>query len=377
MRAGREVPPADAGLPLGEARYDLAESTVQPLSARALLDIAAGTAALAGLGLGYGRAAGSPVLRQAVALACGVAAEEVVTVPGTMLGLATLASELCRPGDEALLLTPCYGPVQVALERAGARVRKCKLRFEEGYRPDAGRLSACLTRATRLVCIASPQNPSGVRVPAGTLRELLGAMAVRAPRALLVIDETYRAATYGDAPPLPSAAALDPRVVTAGSLSKAHGVPGLRIGWLTMPDPALRERVTAALRGMIISGSVLDEAIAAALLARQAEVLAPRRWQLAEALGVVEAWRAGEAGRLDWVRPEAGGLCCARLRPDRFGAAAVARFWAALPRYGLRLAPGTWFGEESRVFRLGFGHPPVADLPPALQLLSRAMDDAL
>ena len=108
VRVGREAPPVDAGVPLGEARYDLAESTVQPLSARALLDIAAGTAALAGLGLGYGRAAGSPVLRQAVALACGVAAEEVVTVPGTMLGLATLASELCRPGEEALLLTPNY-----------------------------------------------------------------------------------------------------------------------------------------------------------------------------------------------------------------------------------------------------------------------------
>ncbi len=181
--------------------------------------------------------------------------------------------------------------MQVALERAGARVRKCKLRFEEGYRPDAGRLSACLTRATKLVCIASPQNPSGVRVPAGTLRELLRAMKVRAPRGLLVIDETYRAATSGDAPSLSSAAALDPRVVTAGSLSKAHGVPGLRIGWLTMPDPALRERVTAALRGMIISGSVLDEVIAAALLARQTEVLAPRRWQLAEALSVVETWR--------------------------------------------------------------------------------------
>ena len=47
---------------------------------------------------------------------------------------------------------------------------------------------------------------------------------------------------------------------------------------------------------------------------------------------MAEAWRAGEAGRLDWVRPEAGGLCCVRLRPDRFDAAAVARFWAALPR---------------------------------------------
>lgn len=359
----------------GDVLYDLAESTVERLSVGALLDIAGDPAALAGLGLDYGSRAGNLALRQAVAAASGVTAEEVLTLPGTMLGLFLLASEVCRSGGEALLVTPCYGPAQAALERAGARVRKCKLRFQDGYRLDVGRLSARLTRATRLVCVASPQNPSGVHVPADALRKLLDAMAVRAPRALLVVDETYREATYGEAPP-PSAAAMDRRVVTLGSLSKAHGVPGLRIGWLTVPDPALRERVTAARQDVIISGSVLDEAIAAALMARQDRVLAPRRRRMAMALASVEAWRDAEAGRLDWVRPDAGGLCCIRLRPPPFCAAAVARFWAALPRHGLRLAPGTWFGEESRVFRLGFGNLPPAGLPPALRLLSRVLDEA-
>ena len=369
-------PPASLLSP-GGARYNLAESTVERLSFGALLDIVGGTAALAELGLGYGPRAGSPALRREVASACGVTAEEVLTFPGTMLGLFLLASELCRPGGgEVLLVTPCYGPAQAVLERAGARVRKSKLRFADGYRPCVGRLSACLTRATRLVCVASPQNPSGVRVPVSALRELLDTMAVRAPRSLLLVDETYRAATYGEAPP-PSAAAMDRRVVTVGSLSKAHGAPGLRIGWLTVPDPALRERIAAARQDMIISGSVLDEAIAAALLARRGEVLAPRRRRLAQALDLVEAWRAGEAERLGWVRPEAGGLCCIRLRPEVFDAAAVARFWAALPSRGLRLAPGVWFGEEDRVFRLGFGHLPPADLPPALRLLSEVMDEAL
>lgn len=376
---GRDEPggfPPNPVLTRGDARYDLAESTVQHLTFGALSDIAGGAAALADLGLGYGPRAGSPALRRAVARACGVEADEVLTFPGTMLGLFLLASELCRTGGEALLATPCYGPTRAAVERAGARVRESKLRFEDGYCLDVGRISMCLTRATRLVCVASPQNPSGVRVPASALRALLDTMAVRAPRALLLIDETYRDATYGETAS-PSAAAMDRRVVTVGSLSKAHGAPGLRIGWLTVPDPALRERVAAARHDMIISGSVLDEAIAAALLAQQDRVLAPRRRQLARALEVVEAWRAGEAGRIDWVRPEAGGLCCVRLRPRTFCAAAVERFWAALPRHGLRLAPGTWFGEESRVFRLGFGALPPADLPPALRLLSRSMDEAL
>ena len=146
VRDGPEPCPPASLLSPGGARYNLAESTVERLSFGALLDIVGGTAALAELGLGYGPRGGSPALRREVASACGVTAEEVLTLPGTMLGLFLLASELCRPGEEVLLVTPCYGPAQAVLERAGARVRRSKLRFADGYRLRVGRLSACLIR---------------------------------------------------------------------------------------------------------------------------------------------------------------------------------------------------------------------------------------
>ena len=63
-------------------------------------------------------------------------------------------------------------------------------------------------------------------------------MSERAPQALLIVDEIYRDATYGDAPTPDSLATYDPRVLTTGSLSKAYGAPGLRVGWLTVADPA-------------------------------------------------------------------------------------------------------------------------------------------
>jgi len=359
-----------------DPRYDLAESTVQDLSFGDLLDLLGGPEALRGLRLGYGPVAGTPALRQAVGRTCGVDAEQVLTTPGTMLGLCLLASELCRSGGEAVVATPCFGPMLRALERSGARVHAISLRFEAGYRLDAGRIAAALMPNTRLVAIANPQNPSGVRVPADTIREVLAAMTARAPGAVLLIDETYREATYGELPP-PSAASLDPRIVTAASLSKAHGAPGLRVGWLTVPDAGLRARLVVAKLNTVISGSVLDETLAAALLARQEAVLAPRRRLLAQALGIVAGWQAAEARRLDWVRPQAGALCCFRLSADLFGAAAVEWFWAALPRHGLRLAPGDWFGEARSVFRLGFGHLLPGDLGEALAALSRVLDESV
>lgn len=359
------------GLP-DTGRFNLAESTVQSLRLEDVLRLAGGR--LDGLVLDYGDPAGAPALRGVLGASCAVDAAAVVTFPGTMLGLFLLASDRCAGGGDALLVTPCFGPMRDALERAGASIRIARLRFEEGYRADIARIAAALRPETRLVCLADPQNPSGVRIPRAAIEALLAEMAERAPKALLFLDETYREATHGD-PPAPSAAPLDPRLVTAGSLSKAHGAPGLRIGWLTIPDPDLRLRLIDAKAALIICGSVLDEALAAILIGQAETILPARRAVLRQALGAVLEWHATEAARVEMVRPEAGALCCLRLGAA-ISDAGVARFWAALPRERLRLAPGPWFGESTRVFRLGFGHLPPADLADALPALSRALDQA-
>lgn len=350
-------------------RYNLAESTVRSLRLAELLALAGD--GLDDLALDYGDPAGTPALRMILGAHCHVPTEAVVTFPGTMLGLYLLASDVCAGGGDTVLVTPCFGPMRDALERAGAHIRITRLRFDEGYRADIDRIAASLRPETRLVCLADPQNPSGVRIPRAAIVALLNEMARRAPQAVLFLDETYREATHG-VPPAPSAASLDQRLVTAGSLSKAHGAPGLRIGWLTLPDQALRERIVDAKASLIISGSVLDEALAAILLRRAEDVLPIRQEALRVALASVMQWHAGETERVDIVEPEAGALCCLRLS----GRLSETRFWSALPAEKLCLAPGPWFGEGMRVFRLGFGHLPQGELAAALPALSRALDYA-
>ena len=126
----------------------------------------------------------------------------------------------------------------------------------------------------------------------------------------------------------------------------------------------------------VICGSVLDEALAAALLRNREAVLAPRRRLLAQGLGDLAAWCEAERHRIEWIRPDGGALCCLRLRADCFDDAAVARFWELLPAHELQLASGAWFGESERVFRLGFGYLPPARLGPALAALSAVLDAA-
>jgi len=355
--------------------FNLAESTSQDLTVGDVLDLA-GLETLRGLKLGYGRSAGSVELREEIAKACNVPAEQIITTQGTALGLFLLAFEVCRPGDEAALVTPCFPPSRDCLVGAGVAVREIRLTFENGYQLDADELAASLSPKTKLVSLASPQNPSGVRTSRAIVEKLLALLESRAPQAILFIDETYREATYGNEAAPESFAGLHPRIVTGASVSKALGAPGLRTGWLTVADADLRSRLVVAKMNTVICGSVLDEALAAALLRHRDNVLGPRRRLLAEGLAELAAWCEAERQRVEWIRPDGGALCCLRLRADKFDTAAVSRFWDLLPRHELQLASGAWFGESDRVFRLGFGYLPPGRLGSALSALSKVLDAA-
>lgn len=353
--------------------HNLGESTSQDLTFGGLLDLI-GADTLRDLRLGYGTAAGDAALRSRVGELTGMQADQVITTQGVALGLYLLAVEHCRPGDEVLIVTPMFPPTRDAMIGSGVTVNTARLDFDGNYRPDPDVIAAALTSKTTLVCLASPQNPSGVRARPDEISALLDRMTSVCPHALLLIDEIYRDAAYGDDVIPPSFANVDRRIITAGSISKAHGAPGLRCGWLTVHDSGLRDRLIVAKMNIVLSGSVLDEAIAAAILDARDDVLRPRRELLAHAVRLVEQWQDSEASRVDWIRPDGGAMCCIRLRPDTFDDTAVDRFWATLPELDLQLGVGEWFGESARVARLGFGYLPLDRLPAALHQLSRALD---
>jgi aspartate/methionine/tyrosine aminotransferase len=356
--------------------HNLGESTSQDLTLGELLALV-GMDNLRELRLGYASAAGNPTLRDRISLLSGVPADNVLTTQGVALALFLLAFEHCRPGDDAVIATPCFPPTRDAMTGAGVHVIPVALDFDDGYRLDLDRLAEQLSPRTTLVCLASPQNPSGIRIRAAEVEALLDAMSRRAPKALLLIDEIYRDATYGAAPVPPSFAPLDPRVITTGSVSKAHGAPGLRVGWMTVHDPNLRARLTVAKMNIVLSSSVLDEALAERLLAHRDEVLAPRRASLDRALGILGDWHLSQEHRLDWVRPEGGAMSCMRLRSDHFDDSSVSRLWTQLPDNDIQVGAGPWFGESARVFRVGFGYLPPPDFLVALHRLAATMDQVI
>jgi len=348
--------------------YDLAESVGPDLRLAELLE-SADDPQLLTLPLAYGTAQGEPRLRQAIADVHGVQADDVVLTVGGAHALFLLAFILCEPGDEAVTTSPLFPVARSGLEAVGATVRTLRLSFDDRYQPDLVELAELLSPRTKLVSLATPQNPSGVSMPAKTLSDIVALMRRKSPAAFLLVDETYREATYGDAPAIESALQLHPKVVSVASLSKCHGAPGLRLGWAIARDPTLREQLVLAKFNTVVSCSPLDEALALRVLERRASILGTRRRHLAAGLALTEDWAHRNQELIEWVRPDAGALSCVRLRANVFNDAAVKQFYETLRPRNARVASGTWFGEEPRVFRLGFGLLETAELSKALAVV--------
>jgi aspartate/methionine/tyrosine aminotransferase len=351
--------------------YELGESTGPDLRLADLLD----PEAIGILPLSYGTAAGDPGLRTAIGAAYGVDADDVVVTSGGMHALFLLAFILCERRAEAAIAAPCFPPARNALTAIGANIRSVELSFDKGYRLEPEAFRNALSPRTRLVSLASPQNPSGVAISPAALCETLRLMQETCPEAYLLIDETYREAAYADDPVAESAIALSPRVISVASLSKCDGAPGLRIGWAITRDAALRRQLVVGKFNTIVSCPRVDEALALRLLERRTVTLAERRVLLDAGLRRIDAWVRANADYVEWVRPDAGALCCIRLRRASFDDDSVARFYRVAAAKGTRVAKGDWFGEKARVFRLGFGLLPVHELGDALAELTAALKE--
>jgi aspartate/methionine/tyrosine aminotransferase len=184
----------------------------------------------------YTPAPGRLALREAIAKAHtrrtgqDVTAENVLCLSGTQNALFVASLCLAGPGDEAITFDPLYPTYTATIEVSGAKLLRAPT--GPGLRPDLKALETLVTPRTRALFWATPNNPSGVILSESEL-EAIGTLA-RRHDLWLISDEVYAGlAPGGRVPSL--AAKLPERVVTLGSLSKSHSMPGFRAGWLVGP----------------------------------------------------------------------------------------------------------------------------------------------
>nr|MBX2880158.1 pyridoxal phosphate-dependent aminotransferase [Granulosicoccus sp.] len=211
-------------------RYDLAESVCSDLTLSDVLG-EADYKNLAATPLGYSSAAGNSQLRELIAQRHNdVSADDVVITVGGMHALFLLGQILCVDDKEILIHQPSFPLTVLATQTTNMSVRTFRSDFQHRYRirPDA--VEQQLSPSTGLLFLENPRNPSGVCTDASTVSALLHSMKRVCPDAYLVIDETYREASYANSGSIASMMDKDlgiryPRLVVTGSLSKSHGAP--------------------------------------------------------------------------------------------------------------------------------------------------------
>jgi aspartate/methionine/tyrosine aminotransferase len=335
---------------------------------------------LRGLLLRYGDHRGLPELRELIAADGGrplpagavpLGPDDVLATVGAAGALFLVATSILEPGDEIVVVRPNYATNLETPLAIRADPRILDLRPEDGWATDPDALASLMTPRTKLVSITNPHNPTGAVLDDGTLRRIVDLVDAH-PVARLLVDETYREMTYGAMPP--PAASLSAQVIGVSGMSKSYGLPGIRAGWVTTRDPELMTTLLAAKEQVHITGSLVDESIAARALARRGELLPGIPGGVAAALGTTREWLAGEP-RLAWVEPRGGVVGFPWIRPET-GIDADVFHRILAERHATAVGPGHWFERPRSFFRLGFGWPPPAELGEGLARISLALDAA-
>jgi aspartate/methionine/tyrosine aminotransferase len=327
---------------------------------------------LDGLILCYGEHRGNAALREIVgASSSGARADDVLVVPGAAAALFIVNSSLLDAGSSMLVVRPNYATNITTPRLLQCSVEYLDLKFEDGFQLDLDEVASRITANTRLISVTYPHNPTGVALNEAKLRALVELAERRG--CYLLVDETYRDLQRGSMPPL--AATLSSRAISVSSLSKAYGLPGIRMGWIICTNPELQELFLAAKEQIFICNSVVDEEIARRVMVEREKLLPEIRARVNENYGIVADWMRGEEN-LEWIPPEGGVVCLPRMRADR--AINTESFYKQLlQRFKTYVGPGHWFEMSDRYFRLGYGWEPKDKLVAGLANISGALRASL
>lgn len=221
----------------------------------------------------YTPAGGRLPLREAIARAHTartgqmVQADNVLCLSGTQNALFVASLCLAGAGDEVITFDPLYPTYTATIEVSGARLVRAPT--GPGLRPDLRALKSLITPRTRAIFWATPNNPSGVILNESELAAI--GESAREHDIWLVSDEVYAGlASGGKVPGL--AASLPDRVVTLGSLSKSHAMPGFRAGWLVGPTELTRHAQALSMCMLFgLPGFIQEAAVAALSIAPDTE----------------------------------------------------------------------------------------------------------
>lgn len=331
---------------------DLAESGVHPLTVAELLGDEPSIKEFLQGRLGYPQSEGTPALRETIAaLYDGASADNVLVTNGSSEADFVATWRLFEKGDEIVLMVPNYAQTWGLAKTWGLTIKPLLLREDLGWQFDPEDLKRLVSKKTKVIQVCNPDNPTGAIMAEPQREALLD--AAEDSGAWLLSDEVYQGAER-EGPRTETLWGRHDKTLVLNGLSKAYGLPGLRIGWALGPKKLIDE-----LMGyhdyLTLTPTMLSDRLAQVALApaRREELFARTRFILQRNYPALRDWLEDHGALFDHVPPAAGAICWIRyaLKMNSTDLAERLR-----KEKSVLIVPGDHFGLDGYV-RIGMGPP--------------------
>ena len=345
------------------ARYHMCASDMESIALSELLGMADddGRQMWDELRLGYTETFGAPALRQAIADTYdGMEPDDILTFAGAEEGIFAAMQVLLSPDAHAIVITPNYQAAET-VPGSICEVTGVPLDPDKNWDLDVDRLADAIRPNTKVISFNFPHNPTG---KVASRADLDAIIELARERGIYVFsDEVYRLIERSDDIRLPQVADIYDRGLSLNVMSKAYGLPGLRIGWIATKDKEVLSAMERAKHYLSICNSAPGEVLSIIALRARDQILERNRALVDENLSLINAFFDDHADVFDWSVPDGGCIAYPRYK----GEDGVEAFCERLVEdAGVLLLPASVYRSElndtpANHFRIGYGRANMAE----------------
>lgn len=334
--------------------YNLSESGVHPLKLEELIEETELNDILK-IAIGYNQTNGTEALRATISkLYPGAAIENILITTGSSEANFLTSWALLEPGDELTLMLPNYMQIWGLAKAFSASVKPFHLIPKDSrWQIDWDEFEKSVTPDTKLIAICNPNNPTGATLNQDEIQRICD-LAKKA-NAWILSDEVYRGAER-DGEITPTCWGKYDKVIITCGLSKAYGLPGLRIGWLVAAPDLIEKLWSYHDYTTICPNPISDYLARMALSSPNREKILKRTKQIVRNnFKILEDWMESHDGIFECIPPKAGAIALVRYDLKMKSIELVTRL---REEKSVLVVPGEHFFMENYL-RFGFGSSPV------------------
>jgi aspartate/methionine/tyrosine aminotransferase len=337
-----------------EVDYNLSESGVHPMSLSELIsDDREFLSRLLAVELNYPYANGIPELREHIAaMYDGATSKNVLVTVGAIEANFNTVQTLLSAGDGIAIMLPNYMQIWGIAKNFGFDISTFHLHENRGWCMDPDELNEAVSKGTRLIAICNPNNPTGHILTEPEMDAIIA--AADRVGAWILADEVYRGSERVMDDKSPSLYGRYDRVIAVGGLSKAYGLPGLRIGWIVGPESTVDD-IWARHEYTTISATMLSNMLAAFALSPvvHTRIIERTRRYIREGFPILQQWAQSHGDTFSITPPQAAAIAFVKYKLNINSSEFTERLRETK---SVLIVPGDHFGMDGFV-RISFGLP--------------------